>query len=229
MTTFQPKFMLPACVLVASVMFADSAESFAQVAGRGGQAMMNYGGPGRQFRRGFPQTQQRFYTPRRGRFPRTMTPVRPYADPYCSTGGVGNPPYIRQPRVVYPPVRRPIRRPVRPVVRQNNQTLPAQLQGVWFDAATEDPQATRFMYVLRANDYDMFEIDKATNQVLIGDDNQPVQLLREPLTFRNGVLTLSPGPNQEGPFLIGPTAGQSQAFTPMGGGAARIFTRRPMN
>ncbi len=108
------------------------------------------------------------------------------------------------------------------------QNLPADLQGVWYEVS---PQQTRYVYDLRARDYDMYEMDPATNRVMVGQDGQALQLLREPLAYSNGMLTLSPGPDQDGPLMISAPPPQyplGRTLTPLAGGSVRYITRRPV-
>ncbi len=108
------------------------------------------------------------------------------------------------------------------------QNLPKSMQGRWYEVS---PDNTRYIYDLRSNDYDMYEVDPATNQVMMGQDGLPIMLQGEPLAYSNGMLTLSPGPDQDGPLMVGaPPAKypQGKTMTPMTGGAARYFTRRPV-
>jgi len=78
----------------------------------------------------------------------------------------------------------------------------------------------------------MYEIDPVTNQVIVGADGQPLQLLREPLSYNNNLLILSPGLDQDGPLQIGPPPVQyplGRTLTPLSGRSPRYFTRRPVS
>lgn len=108
------------------------------------------------------------------------------------------------------------------------QQLPQDLRGRWYEVS---PQNTHYVYDLRAGDYDMYEVDPATQQVLTGQDGLPIQLRNEPLLYTNGMLTLSPGPDQDGPLMISAPPPQfplGRTLTPLGGGSPRHFTRRPV-
>lgn len=141
----------------------------------------------------------------------------PVQQPPVQQPPIGLPP-IQQPPVQQPPVQQP---PVQnPPVQ--NVGLPQNIQGMWFERS---PENNRFVYILRANSYDMFEVNPATGQVNIGSDGQPIQLINEPLSFVNGQLILSPGPDQEGPFqFINNTL---QSFAPEANGSLRQIVRTP--
>ncbi len=67
---------------------------------------------------------------------------------------------------------------------------------------------------------------------MVVQGGQRIELIGEPLTFQNNILTLSPGPDQEGPYAISPAPAQfpgGQTMTPLNGGQARIFSRAPQN
>lgn len=80
---------------------------------------------------------------------------------------------------------------------------------------------------MRANSYDMFEVDPRTNQQVV-INGQPVQVENGPLTFRNGMLHLSPQTDvEEGPFITHPSAdGTRLTLSSMDGDALRTLTRR---
>ena len=59
-----------------------------------------------------------------------------------------------------------------------NAGIPQHLQGRWYAVS---PAGTRWVYVLRANAYDMFDIEPATNLPVMDDDGQPVQLINQNL------------------------------------------------
>ncbi|MCA9039335.1 MAG: hypothetical protein KDA65_03200 [Planctomycetaceae bacterium] len=83
------------------------------------------------------------------------------------------------------------------VVAKKVTTLPEELQGTWYELS---PQNTIYAYVLRASDYDMYEVNPKTEEVVEGENGQPNMLKKEPLTYENSQLILSPGENQEGPY-----------------------------
>ena len=108
-----------------------------------------------------------------------------------------------------------------------NTGVPQQLQGVWFAIS---PDNTRWKFVVRANSYDMFDIDPSTGQTLV-DNGQSAQLINHNLTFNNGVLDLSPGQDvNDGPFNTQAAPDASQLFlTPINGAAPVMLTRFPQN
>lgn len=110
-----------------------------------------------------------------------------------------------------------------PTVAQNTG-VPQQLQGVWFDIS---PEGNLWAYVIRANSYDMFEVDPRTNQQVV-INGQPVQVDNGPLTFVNGVLHLSPGADvEEGPFNTQATPDASQlVLQSLNGELPRTLTRQ---
>jgi len=110
-----------------------------------------------------------------------------------------------------------------PTVAQNT-SVPQELQGIWFDIS---PDGNLWAYVIRANSYDMFEVDPRTNQQVV-INGQPVQVDNGPLTFVNGVLHLSPGADvEEGPFNTQATPDGSQLLLISAtGDAPRTLTRQ---
>ncbi len=108
-----------------------------------------------------------------------------------------------------------------------NTGVPQQLRGIWYAVS---PEGTRWVYVIRANSYDMFDFDPATNLPVM-EDGFPVQLMDSSLTYTGGVLSLSPGTEfEDGPFMTTASPDSSQLFlTPMNGGPARLLTRNPQN
>ena len=102
--------------------------------------------------------------------------------------------------------------------------VPQNLQGVWFDIS---PEGNLWTYVVRADSYDMFEVNPRTNQQVV-IDGQPVQVENGPLTFRNGVLHLSPQADvEEGPFATQPSAdGTRLTLSSTNGDAPRTLTRQ---
>ena len=108
-----------------------------------------------------------------------------------------------------------------------NTGVPQQLQGFWYAVS---PENTRWMFVIRANNYDMFDIDPTTGRPVM-DNGQPIQLVNDSLTFNNGVLDLSPGQDvNDGPFNTQAAPDASQLFlTPINGAAPVMLTRFPQN
>ncbi len=101
--------------------------------------------------------------------------------------------------------------------------LPQQLQGTWFDIS---PDGNLWTYVLRANDYDMFEVDPRTNQQVVFD-GQPVQVIKGSISYVNGILHLSQGTDfEEGPFNTSATPDASQlVLQSLAGEQPRTLTR----
>ncbi len=102
--------------------------------------------------------------------------------------------------------------------------LPQQLQGIWFDIS---PEGNLWTYVLRANDYDMFEVNPRTNQQVVFD-GQPVQVIKGSVSYVNGILHLSRGTDfEEGPFNTSAPPDASQlVLQSLAGEQPRTLTRQ---
>lgn len=103
--------------------------------------------------------------------------------------------------------------------------IPQSMQGVWY---TPSPEGTQWVYVLRKNDYDMFDFDPQTGRPIM-EDGEPVQLMQNNLTYNSNTLSLSPGTEfADGPFAVQlSTDGSQLILTSQDGGDIRVLTRRP--
>ena len=145
--------------------------------------------------------------------------LTPPPSPY-GTPAYGNP-------VVVPFPFNPVM-PVNPLqALLHREPLPRSVQGTWYETTANN---TYLVYVFRATDYDSYEMDPITGQLLVGANGQPVRLRRDGLMYRENTLTLFDGNSTLGPFLLtdAPAAlPQGIMLAPLDGSAARYLTARP--
>ncbi|QDU82824.1 hypothetical protein Pla110_45870 [Polystyrenella longa] len=153
----------------------------------------------------------------------TYTPESKYLTPPPSPYGTppyGNPGIILSPLSPIVPMS-----PLQPLLQQ--ERLPQSLQGAWYETSANN---TYIAYVFRGTDYDTYEIDPITSQLVIAQNGQPVRLMRDQLVYTNNRLTLSPGNNTQGPFVVTDAPAplpQGIILAPLRGTESHYLTRKP--